>query len=111
MSLFHPKPNSYQNFIEQSSDPIVLRVLVSGYEHLQSLGVAEGKFNGKHSCQGSLTAVGSLQLKGIPEKGVGITAEELKQLREQANLDFHRIAMLDEQNQSLQVGPLLSLAF
>ena len=44
-----------------------------------------------------------LQSKEDPTKALGITAEELKQLQEQAELDFNRIAMLDEQNQALQV--------
>ena len=45
-----------------------------------------------------------LQSQEAPKQDLGITAEELKQLQEQANLDFNRIAMLDEQNQALQVG-------
>ena len=41
--------------------------------------------------------------EGSSSSSIGVSAEELSQLQEQAQLDFHRIAVLMEQNQELQV--------
>ena len=44
-----------------------------------------------------------VQAKEGVSSSIGVSAEELSQLQEQAKLDFHRIAVLMEQNQELQV--------